>query len=544
MNFGEYSEAVQNLTQGVIESRGKDAELTLRYCNDIISYATKTMDKKLLGFAYFYSGETYYCLNDGANFFDCVSKAVTFLNEAQEWELLANCYNCMGIISGNRGNAPISYDYYLNALQYCKQYNLPKEACKTHVNISSLNLMCNRYEEAQEYLEKAYSYMKDKVDDEAYDTYMMCIYGNLAKTYTFQGKLQEARKVLEKIHSDHWNRTSELDHLAVWCVEAIYFHYVGDRRNRDIRIDEVQQNTTANMTVMDIFDDYYDFCQMLLETEKKDVFWKMMEILEPLIRNANMGYLLMKIISLQVKYYHNNGQQEEYLEAAGVYYELSELQEKESRKMISSMLNVRRNLEAAREKTKEMEIQNQRLLEKSEQDPLTKMANRYRLNDYVEEAFQRACKQKESLTFEILDIDFFKEFNDNYGHQQGDECLVKVAGAICEIADKYHAFCARYGGDEFVLIYESISQQEALLYAAELKQKIMNLSIEHRYSKMIPVVTISQGLCWDIPDEGKRVWDFLHAADSMLYKVKGVGRNNFCIGNLVDSERMRTDTRK
>ena len=137
-----------------------------------------------------------------------------------------------------------------------------------------------------------------------------------------------------------------------------------------------------------------------------------------------------------------------------------------------------------------------------------------------------------SLTFEILDIDFFKEYNDNYGHQKGDECLIKVSQAIRRLAERHGAFCSRYGGDEFVLIYENLTRAEAEECAAELKRDIMSLQLEHKYSKADPFVTISQGLCWDIPTSVSRIWDYIHSADIMLYQVKEQRRNYYRIGGL------------
>ena len=210
--------------------------------------------------------------------------------------------------------------------------------------------------------------------------------------------------------------------------------------------------------------------------------------------------------------------------------------ETETRTMMNNILSLRRSLETANRARIEAELQNRILLERSELDPLTKLANRFRLNDYSEQIFKRVCLAGESLAVEILDVDYFKEFNDNYGHQAGDECLVRVAAVLKEMASAHGAFCARYGGDEFVLIYEDVTKEQAASYAAELKQKIVSLAIEHRFSKTIPHVTISQGLCWGQPKEDNRMWDFLHTADEMLYKVKTITRNNYCICGIAESD--------
>ena len=169
-------------------------------------------------------------------------------------------------------------------------------------------------------------------------------------------------------------------------------------------------------------------------------------------------------------------------------------------------------------------------------DPLTGMANRLRLSEFSEEVFEKAYNQNIPLAVEMVDIDYFKEFNDNYGHQAGDECIKSIAGAIMGVAKAHGGFCARYGGDEFVIIYEGLSFEEAFMCEKELKKAVDALDIEHKFSKAIPQVTLSQGMCWDVPVKGNRMWDFLHAADENLYKIKKVTRNNYCINRLKAGE--------
>ena len=202
------------------------------------------------------------------------------------------------------------------------------------------------------------------------------------------------------------------------------------------------------------------------------------------------------------------------------------------------MIALRRNLEAVKLARQKIEQENAVLQRKSELDPLTKMANRFRMNDYSDHVFAAAMADAIPLAVEILDIDYFKEYNDNYGHQQGDRCLEQIAGAIKQLTEENHAFCARYGGDEFVIIYENVTKEQAVSFAAELKRRVMDLQIEHRFSKALPVVTVSQGLCWDVPVKGNKMWDFLHSADNMLYRVKKFSRNNYCVGDVKETDDM------
>lgn len=532
MDIKKYDLCVQKWIQQVLDNRMSDAELSLKCCNDIIDYGSQLGDSELLGFGYYYLGETYYCLNDGDNFFNSMSKALPHLDASGEWELIAQCYNFLGITAMSSGNAPIALDYYLNGANHCRKHSLYDREAMLKINIAALDISYGRYSEAQRFLEEAHAFIKDKKDNEKYYSWMCCIYTNLGKCLILQDKYERLPDFLSVLHEDLWEHMDELDYLTCYMLEALYYHRVKNYAKRDVAIEQVTKLTPDNMTLLDIFDDFYDFLGILLEADNDDAFWHMIGVLEPMVKSFKILNLQTRIISIKMKYYRKHNRNADYLRAAGLFYEISELRERETLSMISNQMNVRRNLEIANQARVEMEIKNRLLKEKSEMDALTGMFNRYRLNDYSEQAFEKAYENNTSLAVEMVDIDFFKEYNDNYGHQAGDECISAIGNAIKRVAERHGGFCARYGGDEFVILYENVTYEEAFSFERELKEEVASLEIEHKFSKAIPQVTLSQGMCWDIPQKGNRMWDFLHAADTMLYKIKKVTRNNYCINRL------------
>lgn len=538
MDFTQYNDVVQQWIQQIMQNRETNAELTLKYANDIIEYGQKNDDCKLMGIGYYYSGEIYYGLNDGEHFFKTMNKALYYLNQAEEWDLMTRCYNYMGIAALNRGNIPIALDYYLNGLNYCETYHFSNQSIVFNVNLGVLYYECGRYADAQEALEKAYDLMMKNPIREQYDTYMFCIYSNLARALAQQGKLDRVKEIIERVHKDHWDGGQVLDKVSFSCVEVLYYHRTGMEKERDEKSRLIMEMMPENLSVLDFFFDFYDCCRVLLEAGKDEAFWHIVDILEPLVRNFNITNLQMKIISLKMKYYRKNEKNAEFLQAAGLYYELSELMEIETNQMISNVIALRRNLESARQARQKAEQEKVVLQKKSELDALTGMANRFRMNDYSDHVFAEAMADSIPLAVEILDIDYFKEYNDNYGHQQGDKCLEQIAAVIKQIAEENQIFCARYGGDEFVIIYKDVTREQIVAFAAELKRRVMSLQIEHRYSKALPVVTVSQGICWDIPRKGNKMWDFLHSADNMLYRVKKFSRNTYCVGDVKETDDM------
>lgn len=535
MDFSQYGEEVRSWLEEIQKNRGVDAEVTLQCCSRVESYALENNDEKLLGVVSYYAGETYYLLNDGDDLFKYITRAISYLDQAEEWELVARSYNILAITSVNRGNAPIAMDYYLNGLNYCRKYHLDQVEMILNLNLGSLYLYNEQYQEAQKYFEDVLTKVRRGEPGNNYYSILNCIYTGLGRCCIFRGMTEKAREYLELLDRECGDKVEGMDRLCALCFKAAFYHTTGRSGLRDWCIEEVHEGTSADMPVMDIFEDYYSFCQLLLDIEKDDVFWDIIRILEELCKNAGIVNLQRRIISLKLKYYRMHRENGEYLQAAGLYYELMERMERENRFMISKMLGMRSALERANAKRRQVEEENIKLQRKSETDPLTRLPNRFRLNAYSEGAFERAMRQQTPLAVEILDIDFFKQYNDNYGHQAGDECIVAIAQQLQQLQSD-RIFCARYGGDEFIVIYEDMTEQAVRGKSEELREKIMGLRIAHEYSPAFPIVTISQGICYDIPRGDNKNWDFLHCADAMLYRVKKESRNSISLGYLNTAE--------
>lgn len=531
MDKSKYSTEIQEWMSVIQANCETDAELTLEYCNKLIEYGKSTENDTLIAFGFYYSGVVYYVLNDGNHFYDAITSALSYLSKVEDWELMARCYNFLGISSVSRGNAAIALDYYLVAIDYCKKAKSDYFASVLQINIGMLNVFCGRYQDALECFEIAYDYFTQHSELKDYHDNMMCVYENMAKAYLFQGQLAHAGACFNRIHQDHEAYSDDESMITVLCTEAMYYHIAGEDEKCEHNIALVHEKTSSNMPVMNMFDDYYDYCKVLIERKKEKEFWHIIDIMEPLVCSLGIIDLHRRLVGLKVKSYRKNHKEDEYLREAGLYFELSEMVEVENRTMMNNVLNLRRNLERVNREKQEIEAKNKILVKKSETDALTGLNNRFRLNEYSEKIFEKAIRNKTPLAVEILDMDGFKGFNDFYGHQRGDDCIRQIASAVKSM-EEFGAFTARYGGDEFMLIYEDITKEQAVEYAAELRKRVMALGIENQMSKVSDAATISQGLCWDTPMEGFYMWDFVQVADEMLYRIKQKKRNNFCVSDL------------
>ncbi|WP_196139687.1 diguanylate cyclase [Aliikangiella sp. G2MR2-5] len=158
-------------------------------------------------------------------------------------------------------------------------------------------------------------------------------------------------------------------------------------------------------------------------------------------------------------------------------------------------------------------------------DKLTKIPNRRRIDEFLKDEWFRCLRKQRDFSLVFIDIDKFKEFNDNYGHQAGDKCLLEIAQALAHGAARASDLVGRYGGEEFIGILPETDIEGARELAEKLRKLVTNLNIAHKYSDVAPHVTISLGVASCIPSVETSATDLLEASDRALYEAKTSGRN-------------------
>ena len=177
------------------------------------------------------------------------------------------------------------------------------------------------------------------------------------------------------------------------------------------------------------------------------------------------------------------------------------------------------------ETRRQLEQRNRDLERLSALDTLTQIANRRRFDTVLRQEWRRAVRDESPLSLLFCDIDYFKRFNDSYGHQAGDECLVRVAQAMEETLNRPADLVARYGGEEFIALLVDTDPVGARLLADRMRARIEELQIEHRGSPVATFLTVSLGVATVIPNPTLRPEDLVDFADRALYASKAAGRN-------------------
>ena len=177
-------------------------------------------------------------------------------------------------------------------------------------------------------------------------------------------------------------------------------------------------------------------------------------------------------------------------------------------------------------KTEQKLLRLQKQLEEfSFRDGLTGVANRRKFDSVFEHEWSQAQRLSRPLSLVFFDIDFFKQYNDAYGHVQGDESLKQVAAALASAARAGEDFVARYGGEEFVLVLPDTSAEAARAIAERCRQAVADAAIAHAASPIAPLLTVSVGIGTLVPTSEDNPLAFIDAVDRQLYRAKQRGRN-------------------
>jgi diguanylate cyclase (GGDEF)-like protein len=181
-----------------------------------------------------------------------------------------------------------------------------------------------------------------------------------------------------------------------------------------------------------------------------------------------------------------------------------------------------------KKRSEDLKSANEQLTRMSMLDGLTGIANRRMFDLHLKREWRQAMRDKEPLSLILLDVDFFKLYNDTYGHQKGDQCLIAVAAALQQQARRPSDLIARYGGEEFAVVLPNTHAEGAMMLAEKARLAVQELRMEHSASTVCPFVSISLGVATRIPqiEHGASGMDsFLEKADEALYLAKHQGRN-------------------
>lgn len=253
--------------------------------------------------------------------------------------------------------------------------------------------------------------------------------------------------------------------------------------------------------------------------------WDNINYLETCDKAASMGDELAKQAANGIRKVINNEEELFYLEypchspneARWFMMRVTKFQLEEKTYFVLSHYNIT-----------ERKLAEEKVLKLSQIDGLTNIANRRHFENFLNDEWNRCLRLNMPITLAIIDLDNFKTLNDTYGHQTGDDCLKRIAAILQNFAKRPSDVCARYGGDEFVLLLGNTGCETSKVIVNKLFNAIHELKIPNIHAPSIPVMTSSIGVSTMYPDKKTTKEDLMKAADTLLYRAKELGRNQVC----------------
>ena len=280
---------------------------------------------------------------------------------------------------------------------------------------------------------------------------------------------------------------------------------------------------------------YFDILDILMALKEYEDAARFTEKTERLLVGMECAGKWTRLMEYEIQIYTELGKEEPLERAYELFFQYDMKFKEISKQSAVKRLKKRIELQKEADRRTSMEEWQNVLFKRNEYDELTGVLNRRGIRKYMNKAFAAAREQKQKFAVLFVDVDFFKEFNDTYGHVAGDECLKKIAHILKHaVADK--GMAGRYGGDEFLLTITGIQTISIMEVAMEIKKSLTKVAIPNKNSAVSDEVTVTIGGVNSVPEEKMDFPCYIEAADRMLYSLKKSSKNGFAINESVQGD--------
>ena len=485
-----------------------------------LSFVTEKRDRGIHGricyFAAFYhldTGNQEQCLK-------YLDESVRCLLGTDQEIHVARAYNMIGIAAHMQNNLSLAMEQYGRALDYTAKYNDKMVHSIVLSNMADAYYLIRVYDRAVQCYRECIREFEKAGDDSIYSRInfrkMLSEYGCCLLHLDMD---QEAMEVYRKL--EETGKSEEIIRETRLAANVFFTYLAESEGHREKAADHVRQAVMALEDMRQVSSEYDSIQNLLQYVEKTgniELLQEILDCLEPKAAIEQNRSLLLQLLMLRLRYCSAQMSIEEFRQATETFFHIKESSEMIESNQVMYMLELRKRLQAVEEEQREQTKKRNKLLYQSEHDELTGLYNKRSLNRYLEDVFE-ACKLNEKeLGILFLDIDYFKQLNDRYGHGKGDEGICAVADTLKKIFPE--DYVARYGGDEFLVVMTGRDLTYVMEHAESLCAGIREYKIPNEDSELEPWLTISVGGVCAIPREPNRVWDFLSAADNTLYEQK------------------------
>ena len=529
MDLNGLPQTVQNFINDTIQYRESGNCLDYDTCQKILEYAADTGSQKLTGLGLYYLAEYYWQKGEYENTMQCLTESVGCLKNTQMYELLAKAHNMMGAVSDRKNNRMVALSSYYNCLQYAEKYHFYYIQGMAESNIAyTLVRMRLRQEAIQHYRIAITCYDKSEKTYQLNYNRINCMI-ECGCCHMYLGEMEEAlqlwhqiEQILREAPESYYSKIT-LEMYRIPC-ELLKGH--------EEEALKLAEDLLEQLSDRDVFEEIMDELVILAGIMAILPDGKYLEKLIRIIDEKHIEEyynIFLDMYPFKSEFLQKRGLTREYIDYTRQYFDLYEKYQQENREALINVIELQNRLKNVTLDWANMKASNRELESLAMHDELTGLANRTFLHEYFTGSFEHAYEEHELMGVELMDIDFFKEYNDHYGHLAGDQCLKAIARVLRKQQVPGKIFCARYGGDEFLILYTGMTAEKIRRVSEDILREVRKLKIPHECSDCSNYVSVSQGVFARIPAGNNREWDFTSRADDLLYKAKNCGRNSICM---------------
>ena len=529
MDLKGLPQTVQNFIEETIRNRENGKFPDNETCQKVMEYAADTGSQKLAGLGLYYLAEYYWRNDQYENTLQCLTESIGYLKNEQMYELLARTYNMMGAVSDRKNNRMVALSSYYNCLQYAEKYHFYYIQGMAESNIAyTLVRMRLRQEAIQHYRTAIVAYSKSEKTYQLNYNRINCMI-ECGCCHMYLGEMEEAlqlwhqiEQILREAPESYYSKIT-LEMYRISC-ELLQGH--------EEEALKLAEDILEQLSDQDVFEEIMDELVILAGILAILPDGKYLEELIRIIDEKHIEEhynIFLDLYPFKSELLQKKGLTWEYIDYTRQYFDIYEKYQQENREALINVIEMQNRLKNVTLDWTNMKASNRELESLAMHDELTGLANRAFLHEYFTSSFEHAYEEHELMGVELMDIDFFKEYNDHYGHLSGDQCLKAIAGVLRKQQVPGKIFCARYGGDEFMILYTGMTVEKIRRVAEDILREVRKLKLPHECSNCSNYVSVSQGVFVRIPVGNNKEWDFISRADELLYKAKSCGRNSICL---------------
>ena len=522
-NFSDYDKNTRGLVEKFQELYGEDDSGALTTLRKLKKIGEEKKDHWLLGWVYFYLANIYYDTSKYEKFQHSLREAIRHLLRSKDRGLLARAYNFFAIDAQSNDALDVAYTYYSSALRFVDEDKAPGVVGIVVQNLASFNYIVGNHDLARKYYRKAIKLIERNKNDLFYNRNKLITIVNDGINSVVMDDLPAAKKALKISQKILGELDEEIVKDVVLALDFLEVRIALAEGNKETIEDkaeylfkELDDETISFMEMEDIV----GLCQAYLDAGRHDFVERLLSVITPHIEEADVTHVLRILADIEIQFYQESGDEKSLVNSLRKRHRIMLRQKEEQAQIHKYSMELIEIAGELREEEARLRLENQHLRKQILMDTLTGIPNRYAFDQELSQAFERGFKSKKNLGIAILDIDEFKIYNDKFGHQVGDLCLEKVGEILAKIAGEEEVFVARYGGDEFVVIYEGKEDEEINRISNRIGAEVSSSEVMAKRKKVPKSITLSQGACNDVPRVKSKPWDFLSQADEALYERK------------------------